>query len=298
MSNTWQYTAEELGVKWLEWQRDVRHRPATTWRRYGRTLNLWLKWCEDRAIDALSPELEDLERFIIRIRNKGQMGKPATQHMDATVLRSWYDWLFTRNHIPTNPAKELIPVEVPATAGKPLPENVWIALWAQDLSPVTRAALGMGYFAGLRTFEIEQTPKDRIGPELIHVVRKGGKMQSIPWRKLSLVIHHRIPRLLPDADLFARAVQYVKDRSGARNSTTLFPFDFKDAFERLVRPFPEHCTAHMLRHSMVTNLLSPEVQMPIQLVQEYAGHASINDTRRYIPETGEGIEKYFPEILG
>ena len=294
MTANWQYEPEELAVKYLVWMRDVKQRPQTTWTRYGRVLSAYIEWCKRFDLDPMNPGLDQLERFMIRPRKRtGYMPKPATQKLEVAVLKSWFQWAVDRDFLLKNPGRLLEPPSVPVPPAKPLPDDVWIALWGQDISQLSRAALGMGYFAGMRTFEIEQTPRVDVGSDLVKVTRKGGKVQSIPWRKLALIVHYRLPHLLPDAGLFERAVRVVRsDGSHER----LFPFGFENMFNRLVRSIPGHYTPHMLRHSMATNLLLPEVNMPIHLVQEMMGHASIQDTQRYVQKTGNNLDRYFPEL--
>lgn len=193
-------TAEELGVEWLTWLRDVRRRPATTYKTYGRVLSAWLDWCPRFNVDPLKPSLRDLEKFMVRVRN-GHVGKPATQKMDVVVLRSWFQWMIDRDFAEgKNPAALLYAPTVTATRGRPIPDDAWMWVWDRDLSDPLRSALGLGYFAGLRTFELERTLCFNLGSDLVKVERKGGKVQRVPWRKLSLIVHNRLPHLLPDPD--------------------------------------------------------------------------------------------------
>lgn len=288
----WIPTAEELAVEYLVWLRDVRERPPTSYGRYARVLKAWLEWCEARDIDATQPGLVELERFMTRLRANGRKGKPATQKMDATVLRIWFDWMRKRDYITKNDADLLYAPKVLPRRGRPVPDNAWIDVWSRDLSPLTRTALGLGYFAGMRTFEIEFTPRVNLGSDLVTVTRKGGKVQRIPWLKLARIIHHRLPHLLPDPELLIGAARHVRVTA---TYDRLFPFEFESTFYKLFGRTSGN-TPHMLRHSTATNLLRSQVNMPMHLVQEYMGHANINDTRSYVEETGSKLEDYFPEL--
>lgn len=77
---------------------------------------------------------------------------------------------------------------------------------------------------------------------------------------------------------------------------TIFPHDFERAFYRLFNDWPDHLTPHMLRHSLATNMLRPEVNMPLHIVQEMMGHASIKDTMVYVEEASGRLDDYFPEL--
>ena len=275
------HSAEYLGVEWLQWNKEVAQRAELTIDKYADVLIKWLAFCQKHGVDALQPSTQDLEAFMTRKRGNGRKGKPATQKLDASVLRNWYNWLFQRGKLPRNPSLDLISPTVRRREPRPVEDEHWQILWGSDLPPRLRTILGLGYYCGLRRQELHDLRTENIGPRnIFNFVRKGGGEDSIPWVDMAETINEKLPHLLPDAAIFTSAVHHVKARyervSPWQNVAQLYK-RMEDLCDWVDIP---HYGPHQLRHSAATNLCAAGV--PLHIVKELMNHSSVDITMLYV----------------
>ena len=285
---------EQLMVDWLVWLRDVRGRADRTLRVYNQVLRAWLDFTSDLDVDPLDPTIEELEAFTQRLRyNNRRKPKPATQSLDATVMIAWFKWLTRRHVLAENPAENLMLPKVPRTEGRPIEDVDWEIIWESDLPPRFRAALGFGFYCGLRSHELMELQCDQITPnKLIRFTRKGGGKDTTDWLGMAQVYAVKLPHLLPDIDEFTDVVMHVK-----RKYTKLTPWQ-PSASTLLRAKMRKLCvdlripayTVHQLRHSAVTNLLRAEV--PLHLVSRLMNHGDIKTTMRYVRAGGNELREW------
>jgi integrase len=130
----------------------------------------------------------EMESFVTRVRVRrghGQIGKPATQRKDVAALRAFYKWLEEEAEVHISPARALHGPVVHNVNPKPIPDSDWAALWNSEMSPQLRAALGLGYFCGLRRQEIFSLTSAQISVSKVSdMARKGGGKHTLPWREM------------------------------------------------------------------------------------------------------------------
>lgn len=274
-------SAEVLGVEWLKWNSEVAQRAERTTAKYADVLIAWLAFCQRHGLNPLRPATQDLEAFMTRKRSNGRKGKPATQQLDASVLRNWYTWLTQRGKLPSNPSLDLIPPRGKTREPRPVLDEHWRTLWNSDLPPRLRAILGMGYYCGLRRSEIHALRCEQVSPtRLVHFVRKGGGEDTLPWVDMAETIAERLPALLPDPYAFTTSVHHVRSKY-----ERLSPWQNVNHFyKRLAQlcdgvGIPRY-GPHQLRHSAATNLCAAGV--PIHIVKELMNHNSIDTTMLYV----------------
>lgn len=272
---------EIFAVEWLTWNRDVAQRAEATVAKYADVLVAWLTFSHQHHIDALMPDTGDLEAFMTRKRSNGRKGKPATQQLDASVLRNWYTWLNQRGKLPSNPALDLVAPKQKTREPRPIADEDWKQLWGSDLPPRLRAILGLGYYCGLRRGELHELRTENIGPRnIFNFIRKGGGEDSVPWVDMAETIAERLPALLPDVSVFTYSVHHVKN-----NYERVSPWQNIDyLYKRMTQlcdgvGIPRY-GPHQLRHSAATNLCTAGV--PIHIVKELMNHNSVNTTMLYV----------------
>jgi integrase/recombinase XerD len=310
-----------LVTEYLTWQRDRRNRSPQTIYVYTDTLDKFLRWIGGTPLAVVG--LGTMESFVDRPRirrrpthptNGPTMGAPATRKRDVTVLRSMYRYLHERGHLGSNPAALLIGPTVHNTNPKAIDDGLWAAFWQHpDLSHEERAAFGLGYFVGLRRYEIMHLRPEHISAEngqLRGFVRKGGSEDSISYTSAVRLIAAALPSVVPGGpDSFLSAIDEVlADR--ARDQVVRFitwngiwasePMHY---FNRRLQRALRRCglptdsfTPHALRHSFVSNLLRAGV--PLHEVSRLANHTSVETTMRYVKTSTDPLADRLAAIQG
>lgn len=277
--------AEQLAVTWLIWLRDVRKSPEGTWKKYGLRLAKWLRWCEERGQDPLRPELVELERFVTRVRSNGLVGAPSTQKGDVACLSSWYGWMVKRRYVAEDPTLDLMAPAVKRTPGRPILAEHWPAIWAVAPDNRARARLGLGYYAALRPAEIKSA---RIMGDDVLTKRKGGETHRVPWLYMARLVADRLPHLLPDLDVLVEAMRNPWDGENVPVGKLLA--------RACARAGVPHYTAHQLRHACITNLLGPEIRMPLEMAGDLTNHHNLDELRSYVPSGSTRLLDFYPEL--
>lgn len=283
----------DLVRTYLEWCADVRHRADTTVRTYADCLGAWLDHVGSADI-RLIPRSE-METFVTRPRKRrgnGLVGKPATQRKDVAVLRAFYKWLEEEGEVLISPARALHGPVVHNVNPKPIPDEQWKVIWEAEMSHHLRAALGLGYFGGLRRHEILGLSKSQVtSSKITDLQRKGGGNHTVPWLEMYEILESWNPALtaggsLPDA---LRALS-----RGSGGLLDPWPSDPQTLNKRIITVCREHdlprFTPHQLRHSAATNLLRAGV--PIHMVSSLLNHSSPTITMRYVRATGDELAEW------
>lgn len=287
--------------EFLAWQLEVRHCSPNTLRTYRGRLSAFHDWLVLEGLHTLEVTPEQIESWVKRPRfgrALGEAGKPATQQAEGAVLKSFYKWAQARGHVEHNPAELIGRPKVHNVNPRPIPDHDWRKLWEADLDPTLRLCLGLGYFAGLRRYEILQLEVrhvDSLARRFLGFTRKGGGDDILPYGDCADVL----ARLSTGADDFLnlvstaaegppdrRLVPWV-DREVDGNTGNVINRNMRKATDALWLP---RYTPHQLRHSFVTNLLRCGV--PLHLVQKLANHSSPTVTSRYIKAGGEELREW------
>jgi site-specific recombinase XerD len=281
---------------YLEWAATVQRKRELTIKSYGRTLELFIERHDDPS--AVTSEM--IEAFMNRPRRGGKPPAAATAKRERDALRAWFRWMVARGVLEADPTLD---VGVPTVRNKnphPVPDEVWVRLWRSAMPREDRVWLGLGYFAGLRRFELATIPPDVFDVEneaIVGFERKGGSTFAIEYGELVRVVADELPHLADGYERWLDDVSWLVSMS--HGEPRLAPSTqgrsiLIDAgwFNKRMVTLLRHAgldggdaTPHSLRHSCATNLLRAGV--PIEVIADQLSHASIETTRRYLQTSGQ-----------
>jgi integrase len=286
---------QALIIEWLDWQLNIRHRTPKTMTTYGVMLNKFSDWIYPQSL--LEATIPQMEGFIVRPRERrahGLIGAPGTQRRDVAILRSFYQYMWERNHTSFHKARALHSPKVHNVDPKPIPDEDWLALWnKRDLSPSDIAGLGLGYICGLRRKEIYSLQISQITPtEIVQFRRKGGKVRTLPWAIMQSVLIQKLPHLLPDPRRFVTAVDSLTNGRNGTDPLLRWTCLDESSFNKKIHQWCDELgiprySPHQLRHSCATNLVRAGV--PIPLVSTMLAHADPQTTMRYVKAGGREL---------
>jgi integrase/recombinase XerD len=279
--------------RYLEWI-GTRGYSATTVKGRRYDLSYFKQWCEDREIN--NPQevsravLERYQSYLHYSQNKtkkGQKLSPKTQHLRLSTLQSFFQWLSKYNHIPGNPASELVLPKL----GKHLPRAVFtireieLVLNGIDIeSPLglrDRAILETLYSTGIRRMELCNLKNPDLNLEEGFVMVREGKNnkdrvvpigeRAIAW--LDKYLWESRPLLAPDPDY--GMVFLTKDGKPIK------PKHLTWITNKYVKMSGSGKTGscHIFRHTMATLMLDGGAD--IRYIQEMLGHARLETTQVY-----------------
>jgi integrase/recombinase XerD len=250
------------------------------------------QWCEERELqypgDVTKPILERFQRHLFYYRKAD--GRPLAVVRQVGFIQSlqaFFRWLVRDNHVPSNPASDLVLPRCPARRlREPLSlEEVERVLALLDpADPVQlrdRAMLEVLYSTGLRRFELLRlTVYDldaRYGTVFVRL-GKGQKDRLIPVGERAIAW---VNKYLNDV-----RAQWVSDPGelhlflnpdGTVPSDNTLTVRTRALFRRAGIAKAGAC--HLFRHTMATQML--EHGADVRYVQEMLGHASLNTTQVY-----------------
>jgi len=258
---------------------------------------------------------EHIEAFMGRLRRAGEVGQPATQERDRTIIAEFFKFMVAREQLADSPCWKVKPVPVHNRAPKAIPDGVWARLWSSELCDDDRLWLGLGCFAGLRRREIVSLDPKQVDWErgmFVNMERKGGKEEAVEYQEMACLIGEGLPRVLPDPERWLRIVtSFAIMRHDERCLITMDAPTTAEVRRNmsitdprvpdpgvinkrlailLVRAGLAYNTfsPHAMRHTCVTNLLRCGV--PIEVVSDAVGHENIDTTRRYVKSAGRLAE--------
>lgn len=301
-ANTTEYNkienAETVG-RFVSYLIETRGRSANTVKGYRSLLGMWL---DEIGVDPiLSPATATRERmqaFVQRKRTTGTVGSAASRKRDVDVLRSFYRWAHEEGLTETFLAINLHGPTVRNVNPRPVPDDIWLKLWTAPLKPTDRVMLGLGYYLGLRRAELAELRPQQVTLErLVDFTRKGGGEHVLDWKSILAIYTQRLPHLAPAKQMEAFTSNLVALSYSDREFLLPHKGSGESVGGRLETIQRKHdvprFTAHVLRHSMVNNLLRAGV--PIHLVKEIANHTSINTTMRYVRAGGAELRTWMNE---
>lgn len=310
----------ELVRAFLDYQRDTRGRQPSSVYDYATRLNRLLLHVGKTPLGSVS--LKQLESWVNRIRGGragGTIGAPASRAKDATVIRSLYGYLHSRDMIERNPAALLHAPAIHNVNPKPVPTDLWERVWTSTALPEdARVVLGLGYYVGLRRAEIvalSSSHFDTEGGRIVGFTRKGGGDDITPYGEMVGVVAEQLPQLIGAPETFltplheAVAARMGRPRllrwreqhvapEGATLKHQLGSHDLDPEWvnQRFARWFrkvgiPDAAfTPHQLRHSCATNLLRAGV--PVHIVSRLLNHSNLNVTMRYAKVGGDELAEW------
>jgi site-specific recombinase XerD len=278
----------EVVTAYLSWLRDVRRRSPATIDSYRSTLSNWMRWLVDHDVRRLADgRLADLEAFQNRPRQKrgrGGTGAAATQRREVISVRGFYAWMAQRGHVDVDPMTDALPPAQPHRMPRPIADDVWLRAWSGDLPDGLRAALGLGFFCGLRRAEIVSLTVDQLtDSRIVGFVRKGGGEDTTPWRSLVDVYAQHLPHL--GHEQFVSSLGMVR-----RRGPNVTVYREPDGLNRRMRKAGLEFTPHQLRHSCATNLIRAGVPLPI--VSRMMNHTSVTTTMLYVKAGGDELRDW------
>lgn len=215
---------------------------------------------------------------------------------EIVVVRTFHQWAAERNY----GAAMLLSAHAPSVkrrAPKPVTDDVWLRLWASDLTWSDRMMFGLGYYCGLRRVELVTLRPENVDLQTgtMRFIRKGGSPEPIEYRLMGEWL-----RGLPIGEGFDEWLNVfeatVRNRQeiGA-NLVWWEAIDFPSAdSERLARHLraalraaglPAAFTLHQLRHSCATNLM--RAGCPMELIRDAMSHSSFDITSMYAKTSGQ-----------
>lgn len=306
--------ALSLVGEWLQYLRTTKGRPESTVSAYRRILREYVDLCVgERHLEHVSTE--QIERFLQRERG-GRAGNacaaPATQHRDASCIRSFYTWMQARGEIMQNPAQLVATPTVRNRQPRPIGDADWLRLW-NGAGGSDAVALGLGFFCGLRREELTRLRCSHVdigGRRLVNFVRKGGGEDVMPVGNVIDVFSARLPHLRPEP-LWDVVCAQVERKTGddwliawddlgqprrslaaaRREPGQLDPQHLNHWLKRMcVAQQVGHVHPHQLRHSCATNLLRAGVPLP--MVSTLLNHTNVHTTMRYVKAGGDELSEW------
>ena len=285
---------------WERYLREDRRRSERTIATYVPVIESLVEFVHPQSIYTL--DVEQMMVFLKRPRKRrcyGNAGAAGTQKLDAAILRSHFQWAYETNVTPHgNIAKHLHGPTVHNVAPKPWDDDQFQQVWALDLVPSDRVALGLGFFCGLRKAEVYALQVRNVNPQLIvDFQRKGGMRTDLPWLDMISVYAKKLPHLLPDPQVFVSALgDLVSDRE--LNEPLLKWRIYESQFNKRMKQWcnkagVQQHDVHSLRHSCATNLL--RAGLPLALVSRLMNHTNMNTTMRYVQAGGRELSEWLSQ---
>lgn len=268
---------------WLSGYRNTNTRAA-----YRRDLQDFATWCAGHGADLLTAPEELLNLYAADLEGLSR----ATQARRLSALSSFYKYATRRGFTAANPAAYLTRPRTSnesPTLGMDKAQAVAFLEVAETAGPRDYALACLLMLNGLRVSEalaldLEGIYSER-GHHVVEVLGKGDKSRKVP-------LDPRTVHAIELAGEGREAGPVLTDSEGER----LNRYQAARIVTRLARaagvPNPGKITPHSCRHTFVT--LSLDAGVPLHKVQDGAGHASPETTRRYDRARGalEGAATY------
>lgn len=246
---------------------------------YARDLRQWFDWCAELDLDPLEANRAAVDGFRRHLESWDRPAKPATVARKFAAIAGFYKYAAAEDLIARSPFDHVRRPSPPAdspTLGLDRGEARALLAAAVDHGPRSQALVTLLLHDGLRINEALDADVGDLGVirghRTLSVTRKGGARRDVV--------------LAPST---AQAVAaYISDREAGPIfiATTGRRWNQPAAF-RTVRMLARRAgiahadkiSPHSLRHTFVT--LAREAGVPLEDVQDAAGHADPRTTRRY-----------------
>jgi integrase/recombinase XerD len=270
----------------------VRHYSTTGLKGRADSLKVFLTWAAERDLTEpaaiTQSHLKSYQHWLYRYRKIN--GKPlgnSTQRARLGVIQHFFGWLTRQQHLPANPASELV---LPRGEKKLPEQSLSIGQINALLNvPDTRDPLGIRDRAILETFYstgIRRAELTQLGLSDLHIERgvlqirqgKGRKDRTVPIGQRALgwltrYLDEVRPRLLLD---ISEPALFLSSYGSSINA---------DVLSRKVSQWLEQAgikkpgSCHLLRHTCATHML--EGGADIRYIQQLLGHANLETTAIY-----------------
>jgi len=249
-----------------------------TWRNYGLDINLWLGFCREHGVDPLAARRATVDAWARTLEGSG--AAPRTVARRLAAVSSWYRYLVAEGVRADSPVEHVRRPQLGdrgATPGLTRDELRRLLTTAEEHgSARTIALLTLLAHTGLRINEalsrdVEDLAHDR-GHRILRLERKGGRGDRT-------VLTARVARAL-DAYLDGRTwgplfVTKAGKRMGQPEAWKMV----RRIAHRAALDGAAELRPHSLRVAFITG--AREAGVPLEDVQDAAGHADPRATRRY-----------------
>lgn len=290
-----------LATDYVTWLTEVRQVRPTTLRTYTSTLTAFVDWCSEMGIEHPGKvDVTALVAFTNRERFVTRKSRPSasTRKRERSTLQQFWTWMMKTGVVSSDPFWLFPQVDTPRYDPKPVSDEVWLKLWTSNLGLDDRLWLGLGYFCGLRRFEMATLAPSDVDANAgeMRFERKGAHRVNLEYLELIRTLQAKLPAVCVGSDkwceLLALQVELRSDMQYLCGSSVGHPTHDVDWFNHRMRALlkaadlPEGAiTPHQLRHSCATNLL--RCRVPIEIVADQMNHSNIQTTRRYLKTSGQ-----------
>lgn len=270
---------------------------------YRSTLGMYARWLDEQGIDVRDVKPADVRAFTKRHRDDARVSKAGpsagTRRRDIVTVRLFHQWAFEEGHgVPT--VNSVRSPKVVDRGPNPLHDDVWRKIWLSDLDAHNRLWLGIGYFLGLRRFEIVSMPPEAIDyprSGLMYFQRKGGKLAPIPYKAMVEDVAAELPWLTAGWERWIEQLQSTAAHRREIGADRLWwegvgdPTNDGMKLNRRLDVILSRldlvgmATPHRLRHSCATNLL--RAGWPVDEVRVSLSHSSVDITQLYADYSGQ-----------
>lgn len=233
----------------------------------------------------------DIRRFLMSEEARGN--KTTTIATKIATLRSFFGWLEREEYLIKSPMRRIDRPKLPPPIPKFLSHDEIEALReaAASKSLMDQLIVEVLYSSGLRVSELVAIDWDDIdfaNKQLTVREGKGGKSRTVPLSTRAVRLLKRYKKTRQDEEPYV-----FRSREKGRM--------VKETVEYRIRKLgklagiQQKVTPHRLRHSQATHLL--EAGMPIDMIQQVLGHASISTTQVYARTQMSGVEQYYRRVF-
>ena len=246
-----------------------------TKRAYARDLAHLTRWCRAKGGHPLTVDRSGIDLYRLELEAQGLA--PATVARRLSALASFYVYAIDAGALDRSPVERVRRPKVSAESprlGLDRDEACRILAAARTAGPRDYALVAVLLGNGLRVSEALGIDADALelerGHRVVRVVGKGGKVRTVPLAPITADALDAMLEGRTTGPVFTDAQGAQLNRHQAARIIT-----------RVARAagLTKRLSPHSMRHTFVT--LALEAGAPIHVVQDAAGHASPNTTRRY-----------------
>ena len=259
-----------------------------TRRAYSRIAGRFLAWCADQRLDLrqITPGLAG--EYIGRLA-----GSAPTKNQALAALRHFFDALVQRHAVALNPFASVRGIKYSVAEGKTAElaieqaRKLFRAIAASHVVGLRdRAVLGVLAYTGARVGAVAKLRRadyrDLGGHRALRFREKGGKEREIPVRHdLALWLDEYLAAAGLGGDAKGPLFRAADGRRRVLTAAAYRAHSIRQMMKRRLQDagLPELFSPHSFRVTVVTDLLNQNV--PLEDVQQLAGHASPTTTRVY-----------------
>jgi integrase len=206
---------------------------------------------------------------------------PQTRRASRSSVTVFYRWAVRAGHLEKSPAEDLDTVRCPRALPRPAPRDV-IREGLAEADDMTRLALMLAAYAGLRRGEIASLHTSEIGHDQLRVVGKGGHHRDVPLHpELQSALQAELERRRRGRTGSGWPLEYVTEAGYLFPSPVIpgAPLTPHHMGVLMAAALPGKWTAHTLRHYFATAAYAQE--RDLRAVQELLGHTKPETTALY-----------------